>query len=321
MPTHSLRTLLTGTLAALTLVSSVAAADFPNRDIRLIVPWSAGGGTDGISRKISDLAEDHLPVSIYAENITGAVSATGLMQLIRSRPDGHTLSVMTYDSVITVPRSELVPGYSLDKMTPIARITQEADAVVVSERSGFSDFDELIEAAKAEPDTVRIGVMPEGSGPYLAARRLEEMTGADFNIITYPGAAAAESEALLSGEIDAAIASLGDFAGLIDSGDVRGVAELASEQNPTYQDVPPISELGFELESGSFIVLVAPENTPEDVIQTIESAYHDAFTSDEFQQWVAKVGVTPSWLGSEKVADWMYARQQETYELMDELEL
>ena len=321
MPNPSLKKSLLSTLVALTLASSAVAADFPSRDIRLIVPWSAGGGTDGISRKISNLAAEELPVSIYAENISGAVSATGLTQMMRARPDGHTLSVLTYDSVITVPRSQLVPGYSLDKMTPIARITQESDAVVVSKRSGLTSFEELIEAAKAEPGSVRIGVMPEGSGPYLAARRLEEMTGADFNIITYPGAAAAESEALLSGEIDAAIASLGDFAGLIESGDIHGVAELSSEQNPSYSDVPPISELGIDLESGSFIVLVAPENTPEETIQALEDAYFEAYSSDEFQQWVAQVGVTPSWLGSEEVGEWMEARQAETFALMDELGL
>lgn len=321
MPTHKIMNRMFCFLGASLLASSAIAADFPQRDIRLIVPWAAGGGTDGISRKISNLAEQNLPVSIYAENITGAVSATGLTQMMRSRPDGHTLSVLTYDSVITVPRAELVPGYSLDKMTPIARITQEADAIVASRQSGFESLEELIETAKAEPGTVRIGVMPEGSGPYLAARRLENMTGADFNIITYPGAAAAESEALLSGEIDAAIASLGDFSGLIESGDVQGLAELSSEQNPTYPDVPPISENGIDLESGSFIVLVAPANTPEDAIQTLETAYQEAFDSDEFQQWVSRIGVTPSWLGSDEVDDWMRARQEQVFALMDELEL
>lgn len=321
MITINLKKSMATALSALALVSSVAAADFPMRDIRLIVPWPAGGGTDAISRKISNLAEEQLPVSIYAENISGAVSATGLMQMIQSRPDGQTLGVLTYDSVITVPRSELVPGYDLDKMSYIARITQESDALVVSSGSGFTSFEELINAAKENPGEVRIGVMPKGSGPYLAALRIEKATGADFNIITYPGAAAEESEAMLSGEIDGAIASLGDFAGLIESGDIQGVAELSSKQNPSYPNVPPISELGYELESGSFIVLATPEGTPEDSIEVLENAYKQAFESEEFQQWVAQVGVTPSWLGSSEVKDWLNDRQSETYSLMDELGL
>ncbi|RUR32706.1 tripartite tricarboxylate transporter substrate binding protein [Vreelandella nanhaiensis] len=321
MPTTKLTKSMITALGALTLASSVSAANFPMRDIRLIVPWPAGGGTDAIARKTSNLAEEQLPVSIYAENISGAVSATGLMQMIQSRPDGHTVGVLTYDSVITVPRSELVPGYDLDKMAFIARLTQESDALVVSSRSGFKSFEELINAAKENPGKIRIGVMPEGSGPYLAALRIEMATGVDFNIITYPGAAAEESEAMLSGEIDGAIASLGDFAGLIESGDVLGVVELSSEQNPSYPDVPPISELGHELESGSFIVLATPEGTPDDSVEILENAYKQAFESEEFQQWVTQVGVTPSWLGSSEVGSWLRERQSETYSLMDELGL
>ncbi|UTW10655.1 Bug family tripartite tricarboxylate transporter substrate binding protein [Marinobacterium rhizophilum] len=308
-------------LGALVLSSSAMAADFPSRDIRLIVPWPAGGGADAISRKISNIAEQNMPVSIYVENIGGAVTATGLMQMTKSRPDGHTVGVLTYDSVITLPRGNMVPGYSLENMAPIARITREADAIVVSKSSGYSSFEELIAAAKANPNTVRIGVAPEGSGPYLAVRRLEEKTGVDFNVITYPGSSTAEAEALLSGELDGAISSLGDFSGILESGDAIGLVELSSEQNPSYQSVPPISTLGYELETGSFIILAAPKNTPAEALATLETAFQGAFESEEFQTWVTSIGVTPSWLGASDVQSWMGELQAETFKVMDELSL
>ncbi|WP_016855142.1 Bug family tripartite tricarboxylate transporter substrate binding protein [Halomonas smyrnensis] len=313
-------TLATAALAAVASVP-VAQADFPQRDIRMIVPWPAGGGADAISRKISSLAEESLPTSIYVENIGGAVTATGLMQLAKARPDGHTIGVLTYDSVVTLPRGNMVPGYSLDKLEPFARVTQEADAIVVSKQSGFSSYEELIEAARANPGTVRIGVAPQGSGPYLAVRRLEAATGVSFNVISYPGSSTAEAEALLSGEIDAAISSLGDFSGILSSGDAMGVVELSGSQNPAYPDVPPISEFDVELETGSFIVLAAPANTSEEAIETLESTYHQAFESEEFQQWVTGIGVTPGWLGSDEVNEWIEDYQQRTFAAMDELDL
>ncbi|WP_136247909.1 Bug family tripartite tricarboxylate transporter substrate binding protein [Halomonas borealis] len=313
-------TLATTALAAVVAVPT-AQADFPQRDIRMIVPWPAGGGADAISRKISSLAEEALPTSIYVENIGGAVTATGLMQLATARPDGHTIGVLTYDSVVTLPRGNMVPGYSLEKLTPFARVTQEADAIVVSQRSGYSSYEELIEAAKANPGTVRIGVAPEGSGPYLAVRRLEAATGVSFNVISYPGSSTAEAEALLSGEIDAAISSLGDFSGILSSGDAMGVVELSGSQNAAYPDVPPISDFDVDLETGSFIVLAAPANTPEDAIDTLESAYHEAYSSDEFQQWVTSLGVAPGWLGSEEVNEWIDGYQERTFDAMDELNL
>jgi tripartite-type tricarboxylate transporter receptor subunit TctC len=321
MFTKSIKKTLTITLGALVLSTSAMAADFPTRDIRLVVPWPAGGGADAISRKISNIAEQEFSKSIYVENIAGAVTATGLMQMMRARPDGHTVGVLTYDSIITLPRGKMVPGYSLDNMEPIARITREADAVVVSKHSGFNSFEELINAAKENPNTIRVGVAPKGSGPFLAVRRLEQQAGVTFNVISYPGSSSAEAEALLSGELDAAISSLGDFNGIISSGDAKGVVELSSEQNPSYPDVPPISTFGHDLETGSFIVLAAPKNAPKEAIATLEAAYKKAFETQEFQSWVTSVGVTPSWLGASEVQTWIDELQTNTFKVMDELGL
>ena len=223
MKTNTLRRRLGSALILLTLAGTTLAAEFPTRDIRFIVPWPAGGGVDAISRKIGSIAEKELPVSIYVENIGGAVTATGLMQMSKARPDGQTIAALTYDSIITLPRGNMVPGYSLDNMRYIARITKEADAIVVSKSSGFTSYEQLIEAAKKEPGTINIGVAPQGSGPYLAVQRLQEATGAEFNVITYPGSYSAETEALLSGEIVAAISSLGDFSRLMEYGDAVGL--------------------------------------------------------------------------------------------------
>ncbi|ATI40622.1 ABC transporter substrate-binding protein [Pacificitalea manganoxidans] len=308
-------------LGACIMGTSVAAAEFPTRDIRLIVPWPAGGGADAISRKISNIAEQELPKSIYVENIAGAVTATGLIQMTSSRPDGHTVGVLTYDSVITLPRGQMVPGYSLDNMTPIARITSEADAIVVSKHSGINTFEELVEKAKANPGQVRVGVAPKGSGPYLSASQLEKLLDVDFNVITYAGSSSAEAEALLSGELDAAISSLGDFSGIIESGDAKGVVELTSVQNMTYTDVPTISDKGYDLQTGSFIILAAPANTPDEAITTLETAFKTAYDSEEFQSWLQQVGVTADWLGSDEVVDWMGELQEKTFSLMDELDL
>lgn len=321
MFSKGLKSKLALALGACITGTSVAAADFPARDIRLIVPWPAGGGADAISRKISNIAEQELPKSIYVENIAGAVTATGLMQMTNARPDGHTVGVMTYDSIITLPRGQMVPGYSLDNMELIARITSEADAIVVSKHSGIDSFEELVETAKANPGKVRLGVAPKGSGPYLSANQLENLLGVDFNVITYAGSSAAEAEALLSGELDAAISSLGDFSGIIESGDAKGVVELTSVQNLTYTDVPTIASKGYDLQTGSFIVLAAPKDTPAEALDTLEAAFKTAYDSEEFQGWLQQVGVTPDWLGSDKVSAWKDGLQDKTFSLMDELGL
>lgn len=308
-------------LSACVVTATAAAAEFPTRDIRVIVPWPAGGGADAISRKISNIAEQDLSQSIYVENIAGAVTATGLIQMTNARPDGHTVGMLTYDSVITLPRGEMVPGYALDNMKLIARITSEPDAIVVAQQTGIETFEQLIERAKENPGEVRIGVAPKGSGPYLSAIQLEQLLDVDFNVITYAGSSSASSEALLSGELDAAISSLGDFSGIIESGDVRGVIELSSVQNETYPDVPTISSKAFDLQTGSFLVLAAPANTPDDVVATLESTFKAAYDTEEFQSWLAQIGVTADWLGSDGVNDWVDGLQTKMFGLMDDLNL
>ncbi|WP_323765765.1 tripartite tricarboxylate transporter substrate binding protein [Marinovum sp.] len=319
------RTLLaTATALATGLVTGLApigaaAADFPSRDIRVIVPWGAGGGTDGIVRKITTLAETELgDAGMYVENIEGGISATGVGQLMNARPDGYTIGALTYDSVVTVPWQGMLPTYKMDKLKLIARLTSEPDAIIVDATSDYRSLDDLLAAAKADPGQVRIGIQNLGGRIHLTLLQLQEITGTEFKIVSYPGGAAPQKEAILSDEVDVVITSLGDFASLLEDGTTRGLVEFGAAPNPTY-DVPLAVDEGVDLQNGSFIVLAAPAGTPDDVVATIEGAYKAAYDSDDFQNWVAKVGVTPDWIGSDAVTAWADEASGVLFDKMDAL--
>lgn len=302
-----LRRTFLGTAAALATVLvplTAIAADFPTRDIRVVVPWGAGGGTDGIVRKITTLAEASMDdAGMYVENIEGGISATGVGQVMAARPDGYTIGALTYDSIVTVPWQGMLPTYKMDKLKLIARITSEPDAIIVDATSDYATLDDLLAAAKADPGKVRIGIQNLGGRIHLTLLQLQEITGADFKIISYPGGAAPQKEAILSNEVDVVITSLGDFASLLEDGTTRGLVEFGNSPNPTY-DVPLAKDVGVDLQNGSFIVIAAPAGTPDEAVAVIEGAYKAAFDSDEFQDWVAQVGVTPDWIGSAGVTEW-----------------
>ncbi|WP_148254170.1 Bug family tripartite tricarboxylate transporter substrate binding protein [Aidingimonas lacisalsi] len=300
--------------------TSASADDYPTRDIRMIVPWAAGGGTDGIVRKITDLTEETLPGTMYVENIEGGMSGNGLIQLINANADGYTLGALTYDSVVTVPWQDMLSGYSVDKMDLIARITSEPDALIVPDESEYEDFDELIAAAKESPGEIRAGIQNMGARTHLTLLQLMDATGADFKLVSYPGGAAPQKEALLNGEIDFAITSLGDFASLINGGDARGLLEFTDVQSESFPEIPPVSEYDLDVQMGSFIILAAPAGTPEDVLDKLESAYQEAYESDEFQEWLVDVGVTPNWLGSDDVTEWVKETQEEIFATMEDLQ-
>ena len=304
---------------ALTSMTGAALADYPERDIRVIVPWGAGGGTDGIVRKLTTIAEENLDVSMYAENIEGGVSATGIGQLMSARPYGYTIGALTYDSLVTVPWQDMLPSYDIDKLKLIARVTSEPDAIVVDADSDYQTIHDLIEAAKENPGEIRVAIQNLGGRIHLAILQLQELTDTEFRIVSYPGGAAPQKEAILSDEVDVALTSLGDFSNLLEDGTVRGLVEFSDTQNPTYPDVPTTADEGIDLQIGSFIVFAAPADTPEEAISTLENAYKTAYDSDEFQEWVANVGVTPNWLGTDEVTAWADETSESLFSEMDAL--
>ncbi|MET4102554.1 tripartite-type tricarboxylate transporter receptor subunit TctC [Roseovarius sp. MBR-78] len=309
-----------GTIAAITtaLVPLAAMAEYPERDVRMVVPWGAGGGTDGIVRKVTNLAEDALGGTIYVENIEGGNSATGVGQVMGARADGYTMGALTYDSIVTVPWQGMLPSYQMDKLDLIARITSEADAIIVDADSDYQSLGDLIAAAKADPGNVRVGVQNLGGRVHLTLLQLQQITGAEFRIVSYPGGAAPQKEAILSDEVDVVLTSLGDFANLIEDGSVRGIVEFSDAKNPTY-DVPTAEEAGIDLLNGSFIVLVVPAGTPADVVTSLEAAYHEAYKSDEFQDWLGNIGVTPNWLAGDELDVWAEETAQGLFTQMDAL--
>lgn len=307
------------TVATLSLAAGPALAEYPERDIRVVVPWGAGGGTDGIVRKLTTIAEEQLDTSMYVENIEGGISATGISEVMSARPDGYTIGMLTYDSVITVPWQALLPNYKLDRLKLIARVTSEPDALIAATSSSYESLSDVVEAAKAAPGKVRIGMQNIGSRLHLAALQLQQETGTEFKLIAYPGGAAQQKEAMLNGEVELVTTSLGDFSSLLNEGSARGVVEFSDTPNPTYSDVPTAAAEDLSLRMGSFIVVAAPAGVSDEVVGKIEAAYQYALDSDEFQQWVADVGVTPNWLGSDDVTTWANDTQAGIFKQLDEL--
>ena len=311
------KALAVGSVVAVT--GSAALADYPKKDLRIIVPWGAGGGTDGIVRKIASIAEKDFGASIFVENIEGGVSATGISQLMGSQADGYTIGALTYDSVITVPWQGLLPDYDLQRLDFVARVTAEPDALIASTGSEYKTLDDVISASKANPGDLKIGMQNVGSRLHLALLQLQDERDVEFKLIAYPGGAAAQKEAMLNGEVNLVATSLGDFSSMIDDGKAQGLVEFSDTPNPTYSDVPTAAAEGLDLRMGSFIVLAAPDGTPSDIVAKLEATFQAAYESDEFQTWLASVGVTPAWLGTADVTPWADATSAAIYEQLDDL--
>lgn len=266
------------------------------------------------------LAEKELGGSIYIVNKPGAAEATGPNAVMNSKADGYTIGNLNYGSVVNAVYQGLIPGYDLSKLNIFALVTKENDALMVGKGSPYKTFDEFIAAAKANPGRLRIGDQGIGSRVYLLALRIEEKYGVKFNMISYKGSAA-QREAIVNNEIDAAITSLGDFAPLLKSGEAIGLVEFSTERNPAYPLVPTCIELGIgkEMLSSSFICMAAPKDTPEMVVARLVEAFEKATNSDEFQKWVVSQGVQAPFMKGEELSSFIKTTQETEFKALDSL--
>ena len=307
-------------IASLSMLFAGGGSDaYPSRDVEVIVNAEAGGGTDTIVRKILSIVQNKHPDSNFYVTNNGATEANAPFEVMRAKPDGYTIGTMTYGSLVTSVYFNLIPQYDLSNLNMFCQITQESDAVMVRMDSPYQTFDDLIEAARQNPGKIRIGGANAGSRTSIVISEVEKAYGVDFNEVQYVGSAT-QREALLNGEVEAIITSLGDLAAVIASGQVRGLVEFSSVQNEAYPDVPPIAELGHpEIQCASFIFFCAPKDTPEDVINTLVEYFREAQSSDEFQDWIVNIGVTPVWREGEELKEYADTTQANAFASLDEM--
>jgi tripartite-type tricarboxylate transporter receptor subunit TctC len=316
-------TLIAFLLAVCSVVEFAACKSggkYPAKDIQFIVPADAGGGTDGISRKLTGLAEKSLGGSFYVINKSDASAAIGPNQVMNSAPDGYTIGAATYDSVIGSIWNQFIKGYDMDKLTFIALATEESDAIMVLSESPYKSFDDLIQAARDKPGQIKIAINGIGARNHLAMLRIEEKYQVTFNMISYT-TSAPQREALLNREVEAVITSLGDFAAILNSGTCRGLIELSAERNKAYPGVPTARDfgLGDEFLTGSFVAIIAPAGIPPETALALENAFKDAITSGEFVDWASSNGISARFLAGGDCEAYIKQVQQKDFSILDEL--
>ena len=295
-------------------------ATYPKKDIQFISAGNAGGGADALSRKITSIVQEELGESFYIINKGGSADANGPSILMKARPDGYTIGQLLYGSCVTAIWDEVLPGYALEDLEIFGMVSAEADSFVAGKHSGITSFEDLIEKAKAAPNTITVADQGAGSRTYMIVRQVEEFYGVKFNNVSYPGSGNMR-EAILNKELAVGVNSLGDFSPVIDSGDAIGLIEFSSKRNAKYNTVPVPSDLGMpaSMESGSFFALAAPKGTPEEIITLLADAFKRAVEGQRFIDFTTEIGVTPVSMGREEVNAYIKDVQERAFSALKEL--
>lgn len=312
--------------AALTAIALVGlgplaamADDFPTKDITHIMPWSAGGGTDSVMRTFLQYAEEPLGVGIRTQNVTGAQSGVGTLRLMNARPDGYTIGTLTWDSMITVPYKNLVPGYDTAKLSYLANVTLYPTVLAVNADTGWETLDDFIAAAKAEPGEITVSDSGIGGIWHLHALDMADQLGVTLNHVPFPNGSAEQREALLSGENDAGSLSYATVASAHEAGQVNVLAVMGEERDPSLPDVPTFKELGYDVIWGGMRVLAVPADTPDEVKATLTAGLKAAFDNPEFQQKAADTGMNAYWMDGADAQAYVERTQLRAIGMLDKL--
>tara|TARA_R110000751_G_scaffold98537_2_gene191610 strand:+ start:2745 stop:3731 length:987 start_codon:yes stop_codon:yes gene_type:complete len=306
-------------ILTLPLAGTAVGNDYPTRDIMHIMPWSAGGGTDTVMRTFMNYAERTLDVGINTQNITGAQSGIGTMRLMRARPDGYTIGTLTWDSVITVPYYNLVPGYDVEQLTYLGAVTVHPTAIIVNANSSWETLEDFVAEASEAPGTLSISNVGAGSVWHLPALDFANQAGIEVQHIPYPTGSGPQMEALLSGETDAASTSISAAYTAIESGQARVLAVMGDEREESFPDVPTFKELGYDVVWGGFRLIATQTAVELAQRQVLESAFAEVFDIPAFQKVAEETGMGAVWMDAKEASAYVQATQERAFALMDEL--
>jgi tripartite-type tricarboxylate transporter receptor subunit TctC len=255
-----------------------AAGAWPERQIELVVPLTAGGPTDLLARILAKPLGQSLGQSIVILNRPGAGGDIGAEYVAKARPDGYTLFLGTSGPLSI--NATLYGNLPFDPITDFAPISMAASApfvVVVNTKSSFKTFQDLVAYAKAHPGKLNYGVVP-GSAAHLATELCKMKAGIDIRQVPYKGAAPATTD-LLAGQIDLSFASTPGVVGLIKSGKLRALGTTSKTRLQQLPDVPTLAESGLPgYEASVWYGLLGPAHLPDDIVRRLNKEMTKALT-------------------------------------------
>ena len=273
---------------------STAGAAYPEKPVRIVVPFAPGGGTDVMARTLSGEMSKDLGGTVIVESRPGAGTVIGNDTVAKSAPDGHTLLLTTSAFVIVPSFVEKLPYDGVDAFSPIAMLGRGPNVVVVRADSPIKSMQDLLERARANPGKLSYGSPGAGTSVHLSAELLKSMAGVSIVHVPYRGAGPQITD-LLGGATDLAVASVPATAHLITAGRLRALAVTTAERSHAWPDVPTVAESGVPgYAADVWYGVFAPKGTPPQIVERLNQALKKASQSAEFKERIENEGVVVS---------------------------
>lgn len=280
--------------AALFIACNATAQTWPEKTVRIIVPFSPGGIADTSSRAISDRLGARLGQPVVIENRVGASGNIGTDMVAKSPPDGYTL-LLGFDGTMVI-NPHVYARLPFDTLRDFAPVTKLGDAqvIVVAHPSvAANDMRELIALAKAKPGTLSYGTAGTGSTPHLVGEMLNQLLGTDFQHVPYKGGGQAIGD-VVGGQIPLVMTAVATSQQFIKGGKLKGLGVASAARSPAVPEVPTFIESGIkDFVVNSWVGILAPAKTPRPVVQRLQREIAAVLAMPEVRERYAVLGIDP----------------------------
>jgi len=271
-----------------------SAQDYPTRQVQIIVPSTAGGGTDINAPLFADQLSRQLGQAFFVDDRPGAGSVVGTVAAANAAPDGYTLLAgLIADMAVNPSLFANLPYDPVKDFVPVAMFSKYPFAVVVSKNFPAHSIKELIALAKEKPGAINYASAGNGTGQHLSAELFKLTTGINLTHVPYRGAQPAYAD-VISGQVPVFFDNLASALGQIQAGTVRALAVTGTQRSPLLPDVPTVAEAGVPgYQYYVWFGLWAPKNTPQPIIDKLHAAVTKALADPVLQQRLTAVAGEP----------------------------
>lgn len=280
--------------------ADVQATAYPQKPIKIVIPYSAGGGTDQYMRIVSERAAKSLGQPITIINKPGGSTVIGMKSVINSAPDGYTLLVSTNTSYSLIPYAIKPAPYSPAESLDYVGVVGETAMVVTANSSMPDSLQEVIARAKAEPGRYTYASYGVGSSTHLAAEVFMADTDTELRHIPYKGVEAVT--ALAGKQVDLMVDGVNAASAMIAAGKTKALVVLQQKRSEFLPNTPTLAEAGYPNATASTIsyVMAAPKGTPAPIINKVHLAFVEALRDPDVLDQIKAVRTSPAYLGPEE---------------------
>jgi tripartite-type tricarboxylate transporter receptor subunit TctC len=280
--------------ACVALGAPASAQDYPNRPVKVVVPFLAGGGTDALTRFVSKGMEQRLGQPFIVENRAGAGTTLAATAVARSDPDGYTLLVGTASTFAAAPGLYKRLAYDPTRdFSPVMYFASVPFVLVVNPSLGVNSVKELVALAKSKPGELAYASAGVGAVHHIFCELFMSMTGIKMRHVPYRGGAPAQTD-VVAGHVPVYFADAGPAAALIKSGQLKALGVTTATRSSNLPEVPTLDEAGVTgYEANTWQLMAGPSHMPEPIVNRLNRALAEVMVTPEAQNYFISLGMQP----------------------------